>query len=317
VTGVPLATGPVVELDPQNNDTDGDGLEDGEEVNMDERVTHEPPDEQELETGFAWSSNPAAGNVDTDGDGLTDSDEVGGWNISVVTSNGGPYMWALASEEPADDTLHVTSDPQKVDTDGDRLDDPQEIRKTHTDPSAVQTYGITADHESDFRNAFQGQKSAQEWRMKKEMGLRSDQRPFVDNIEDPDLTDGTDSFDFVTAELELGLDQFNFTGLDGTTRTDYWIPNVDEVITVDPSVPVNVAEGGRYELDPWDPDGDDDGLTDGEEITGVRVRDGGSTDVFFTDPTEADSDGMDTGMAGSACIAWAIPTMSSCIETTW
>jgi len=73
------------------------------------------------------------------------------------------------------------------------------------------------------------------------------------------LTDGTDSFDFVTAELELGLDQFNFTGLDGTTRTDYWIPNVDEVITVDPSVPVNVAEGVRYELDPWDPDGDDDG----------------------------------------------------------
>ena len=68
-------------------------------------------------------------------------------------------MWALASEEPADDTIHVTSDPQKVDTDGDRLDDPQEIRKTHTDPSAVQTYGITADHESDFRNAFQGQKS--------------------------------------------------------------------------------------------------------------------------------------------------------------
>ena len=35
--------------------------------------------------------------------------------------------------------------------------------------------------------------------------------------------------DFVTVDSESGLEQFNFTALDGTNRTDYWLSNDREV----------------------------------------------------------------------------------------
>ncbi|QLH81693.1 hypothetical protein [Halosimplex pelagicum] len=61
VRGIPLANGPTITLDPFDADTDGDGLEDGEEINLDARVTQEPPNSQALETGYQWFSNPASG----------------------------------------------------------------------------------------------------------------------------------------------------------------------------------------------------------------------------------------------------------------
>ena len=141
VNGVPLANGPTVTLDPFSNDTDGDGLEDGEEVNLDDRITHEPPNSQALETGYRWSSNPAAGNTDTDGDGLTDAEENGSWNVPVKeTPQGQPYRWAPAPQNQ-DDTIRVTSDPSTPHSDSDGLNDTEENLYTHTDPEAVNLRG--------------------------------------------------------------------------------------------------------------------------------------------------------------------------------
>ncbi|QLH79668.1 hypothetical protein HZS55_21260 [Halosimplex rubrum] len=70
VRGVPLANGPTVTLDPFDADTDGDGLEDGEEINLDARVTQEPPNSQAVVSGgiierkhSGWRSLPTAQNT--------------------------------------------------------------------------------------------------------------------------------------------------------------------------------------------------------------------------------------------------------------
>lgn len=67
------------------------------------------------------------------------------------------------------------------------------------------------------------------------------------------LTDRTDDFDFVLAD-DHGL---TFRALDRQPRTDTWLSNEREVV-----------EG----IDPWDPDHDDDGLTDGQELKWVTER---------------------------------------------
>ncbi|WP_415379434.1 hypothetical protein [Halosimplex sp. TS25] len=291
VKGIPLANGDIVHTDPFSKDTDGDGLEDGEEVDITSRVTQEPPNSQALETGYRWSSNPALGHKDTDGDGLTDRQEIFGWNVSVVERFGQPYRWAAAPRHQTDN-LSVSSDPTERDTDGDGLNDTQEKLYTHTDPEAVQTYNITTEREQTFQNVFQGQKSLEEWRLKAEMGIRSDQLPLIDDVEDPDFTDGTDDFDFVTVNSAPGLHRFNFTALDGRNRTDYWLSNKMEVGRYDdPPREATVHDAYQYRTDPWDPDTDDDGLTDGQEIDGVKTEINGADEVFATDPTEADTDG--------------------------
>jgi hypothetical protein len=74
-----------------------------------------------------------------------------------------------------------------------------------------------------------------------------------------ELTDRTDDFDFVTAEQSTrsGIyENVSFTALDGTTRTDTWVANAEE------------SEAGT---DLWDPDTDDDGLTDGQELKWVTT----------------------------------------------
>jgi len=104
-----------------------------------------------------------------------------------------------------------------------------------------------------------------------------------------DLTDRTDDFDFVYDDQASGpVDRFDFTALDGTERTDTWLDTTGEL-----------TEG----TDPWDPDTDDDGLTDGQETDGLTQEIQGigqptsiieddleTTDVTELDPTDPDSD---------------------------
>ena len=52
---------------------------------------------------------------DSDGDGLSYNDEISGWYITIYYENG------------TNKTIHVTSDPNKRDTDGDGLTDFEEL----------------------------------------------------------------------------------------------------------------------------------------------------------------------------------------------
>jgi len=142
--------------------------------------------------------------------------------------------------------IRFTSDPTDAKTDGDQLDDAEE-RKLHTNPRDEQTYTIVENQTARIRNLTTGQNTSNLTYMT-QMGVDASLAAGTDypNIE---LTDATADFDFVRTD-EPGLDQFTFLALDGQPRTDTWVPNQAE-LTAD--------------TDPWHPDTDNDGLTDGQE----------------------------------------------------
>ncbi len=73
-----------------------------------------------------------------------------------------------------------------------------------------------------------------------------------------DIDDASADFDCVIDDAGSSTrDKLVFTALDGTGRTDTWLGNKQEF-----------SEG----TDPLDPDTDDDGLTDGQEVKGLTKQ---------------------------------------------
>ncbi len=101
--------------DPNNPDTDGDGLMDGEEVNK-------------------YFTNPL--NPDTDADGLKDGDEV--YKYKTDPNKADTDGDGL---KDGDEVMNYKSDPLKTDTDGDGLNDGDEVLKYKTDPVKADTDG--------------------------------------------------------------------------------------------------------------------------------------------------------------------------------
>ena len=101
--------------DPNNPDTDGDGLNDGEEY-------------------LTYKTDPLK--VDTDGDGLNDYDEVKVYktNPLVVDTDGDGLS-------DGDEVMKYKTDPLKADTDGDGLTDGEEVLKYKTNPLLKDTDG--------------------------------------------------------------------------------------------------------------------------------------------------------------------------------
>jgi len=102
--------------DPQNPDTDGDGLSDGFEVHG-YIYTGYPPHEDYGKRIYTDPLNP-----DTDGDGLDD-----GFEFNIGTHPGDPDTdgdGLLDGDEPG---LHGTTDPLNPDTDGDGMPDGWEV----------------------------------------------------------------------------------------------------------------------------------------------------------------------------------------------
>ncbi|WP_267643233.1 hypothetical protein [Haloarchaeobius amylolyticus] len=110
---------------PYNADTDGDGLNDSEEV------TFAPVGEgDDIRFIARTTSNPAK--YDTDGDGISDAVELRGWDTLVARDPGVAKNYVEAvrnNESDAEDLLtsiSVGSSPLKTDTDGDGLSDGEE-----------------------------------------------------------------------------------------------------------------------------------------------------------------------------------------------
>lgn len=209
-------------------------------------------------------------------------------------------------------TAHFTSDPLFTDTDLDGLTDREEKELYHTDPESQVTYGITEDHQAHVIDSIvdvedEYNSTVLPGRQHYVDSLR--RTNFIDNAAwNPDsaselrnweLDDSSDDFDFVTPDgyqsRETGFAQFSFTALDGSERADVWLPNE--------------AEQHRN-LDMWDPNSDDDGLTDGQELHGIpdygkaeyttpgapgqvvtTVYPRYQLDAVHTDPKDADTDG--------------------------
>ena len=99
--------------DPYSSDSDGDGLDDGVEINS--RLT-----------------DPLK--ADSDGDGLSDGEEITRYGTDVLKADSdGDGLGDL------DEVNRHHTDPLKVDTDGDLLSDRDEIERYHTSPLKVDT----------------------------------------------------------------------------------------------------------------------------------------------------------------------------------
>jgi outer membrane protein OmpA-like peptidoglycan-associated protein len=99
--------------DPDNPDTDGDGLQDGEEVHK-------------------YRTNPLK--ADTDGDGLKDGDEVMKYKSDPVKADTDDD-----GLRDADEVMKYQTNPLKPDSDGDKLSDGDEVLVYKTDPLKADT----------------------------------------------------------------------------------------------------------------------------------------------------------------------------------
>jgi len=157
--------------DPLNPDTDGDGLNDGEEVNQYSTDPLNPDsDGDELNDGpevNSYKTDPL--NQDTDGDKLTDGEEVNTHKtdpIKADTDNDGlsdsdeimTYKTNPVKSDSDGDNLNDGSEvntyktnPMKSDSDGDTLSDGEEVNKHKTDPLNPDTDGGTVDDGIEIR----------------------------------------------------------------------------------------------------------------------------------------------------------------------
>ncbi len=134
--------------DPNNPDTDGDGLIDGEEV----KVYHTNPlnpdtDGDGLKDGDEvkkYKTDPLK--ADTDGDGLNDGDEV----LKYHTDPLNPDTDGDGLND-GDEVLMYKTDPLLKDTDGDGLTDGDEVLKYKTNPLNRDTDGGTVDDGTEVR----------------------------------------------------------------------------------------------------------------------------------------------------------------------
>jgi outer membrane protein OmpA-like peptidoglycan-associated protein len=139
----------LLRLDPSRADSDGDGLGDGEEVNIFRTDPKKPDtDDDGLRDGdevTIFKTSPLS--PDTDRDGLSDGDELVRYKtdpLNVDTDRD--------SLSDGDEVLRYRTDPLKPDTDGDGLSDAEEVTIHKTDPLKADTDGGTVTDGQELRN---------------------------------------------------------------------------------------------------------------------------------------------------------------------
>lgn len=242
--------------DPNNPDTDGDGMPDGWEVQyslkpLDSSDDVGDPDDDGLPNLGEYNHGTDPQDSDTDDDGLSDKVEIDGWEIYVDDING--YRWfptvyssphtpnsdkdSLSDKQEHDNSQWpspVFSDPEKEDTDGDGLWD----GSTKT-VDGLQHIGEDIKGTSPWKADTDGDRLADGW----------------DDVN----RDGVRQTDEEKGELQYGTDPNN-SDSDGDSLNDR-----EEIIT--------------HGTDPLKKDTDDDKLSDDEEIN-----------TYGTDPTKPDTD---------------------------
>lgn len=128
--------------DPNNPDTDGDGLKDSDEVikyKTNPLKTDTDGDGlSDYDEITKFKTDPLK--VDSDGDGLSDGDEISKYRTDPLkTDSDGDGL------SDGDEVIKYKTDPLKVDSDGDGLTDGDEVMKYKTDPLKVDTDGGTVD----------------------------------------------------------------------------------------------------------------------------------------------------------------------------
>ncbi len=268
--------------DPNNPDTDYDGITDGEEV---------------IEGSDGYITEPL--NNDTDNDGLLDGEEVDakyGYKTNP-TNNDTDGDFLLDKEE-----LEIGTNPTKADTDNDRLSDSKELDGsdgTSTDPN---------NWDSDIDGIPDGWMDFNKNDIK-DLGEFEDRNlnGRIDSLAPNDWNNGTGPGETNPNRIDTdgggAIDSMeinrSFNPLD---------PN-DDLILIDSDNDglTNIEENETYNTDWQDPDTDDDGLNDYEEVfpgsdgyitnasnsdtDGDKLNDKDEVVKYKTDPTTNDTDG--------------------------
>ncbi len=239
---------------------------------------------------------------DTDGDGISDSEEVRGYYVELRF----PISQTTTEEkEPSSCTIPTngneyyvlcTSNPLSADTDGDTLNDGDEIRLAG-DPTVRDNDDIGDQDFDGVANLEEAQGVEVNWELvSTALGFPGIQqsKQAISSPTSPD-TDG----DGLSDAQEYYSNPSTHPGksdTDGDTVSDY-----DEVM----GSPANpMAAGGNdvasedseapglYVTNPNDADSDDDGLSDGDELKGwsVRIVNQSRTNIYTSDPNAFDSD---------------------------
>jgi hypothetical protein len=287
--------------DPSNSDTDGDGLSDGDELNV-------------------YSTNPNL--LDTDGDGLSDDDE-----LNVYSTN--PNLSDTDGDGLSDDDeLNVYStNPNLSDTDGDGLSDGFELSTNSYQILPAPSNGWTVQmalNEANLRGGYLARiSSLAEWEEIKSLVLASSFTARFYLIDGSDV-ENEGNWTYSSGENILfenwadgepnNISEFwpsapnaNFASF----RTDlgedwrwYDFPSKDENNIFTAGGLILEIENGSG-TDPNDSDTDGDGLIDGDEVNlyasnplSIDTDNDSLTDDYevnesLTDPNDSDSDNDD------------------------
>ncbi len=282
---------------PYEEDTDSDGLDDGEEVRkyrtnpMD--IDTDKDNLSDYEEVNIFKSNPLM--ADTDSDGLNDGEEVtrttnparadtdedgiiDGDEITLHHTN--PLLSDTDSDglSDGDEIYHKKTNPNLTDTDNDGISDGDEINKSFTNPLLIDT---DRDGLDDYQEFFV---------------YKTD--PNIADTDDDFLKDGQEVFEYMTNPLLADTDSDGLS--DGDEVLKYMTNPLEK--DTDEDRLSDYDEILIHKTNPLSLDTDDDGISDGLEVelhkTNPKLIDTDSdmlTDfeeinVTKTDPLNADTD---------------------------
>ena len=281
--GLTNAEEAVLHTDPNNPDTDGDGLNDGAEVHT-------------------YLTDPTK--PDTDGDGLGDGVEVG----TTHTDPTKPDTDGDGLSDGAEVNTHDT-DPLVADSDGDGLSDGAEVNTHHTNPNVKDTDGGGVDDGVEVNTNDTDPLDPTDDLPNPPADTDGDGLTDVDegtygtNPNNPDtdgdgLSDGAEVHTHTTDPNDADTDDDGLN--DGAeVNTHHTNPKVKDT---DGDGLEDGTEVNTTHTDPTKIDTDGDGLTDGAEVNthhsdpnkldtdGDGLSDGAEVNTYKTDPTKQDTD---------------------------
>ena len=319
--GLSNAQEAILGTDPLDNDTDNDGIDDGDEVDNDgvlDALDTDPLDADTDDDGIADGdelvgldalfgngdeTNPLS--ADSDNDGISDGTELGVINpVAGGSSDGDAIAFTGtdvgAGQFIADADPNTTTDPLNPDTDGDGLNDG--VEDTNGDGATTNSLGGTGTDgsgETDPNNPDTDNDSLLDGVEVNAGGALESfgaTDPLDTDTDDGGTEDGTEALVDTTNPVagngaddaaadpdEDGLSNAQETAL-GTDPND---PDTDSDGIDDGSEVGNDAVLNLGDTNPLDADTDDDGLSDGDELLGLDSLAGSGDE---TNPLQADTD---------------------------
>ncbi|NBC40581.1 OmpA family protein [Corallococcus exiguus] len=280
--------------DPNNPDTDGDGIPDGIEVKVGgtDPLDSDSDDDGILDgnedkdhDGIVDADETDPNNPDTDGDGLTDGVELG---LTEPQGDDTDPSKFVADKDPSTKT-----NPLDDDSDDDGLTDGNEdanhdgkVDPTETDPNKSDTDG-------------DGLTDGLELGLTQPQGADTDPTKFVAD-QDPDTKTNPLDPDTDKGGVLDGVEDRNHNGRVDVQESDPLNPADDQDADGDG---VDNATELELGMDPFDADSDDDGVPDG--IDGITDTDGDGL-IDALDP-DSDNDGLNDGTEMGVTLETAPP----------